>query len=47
MYPNTEVISLSMLDHEYFVVEMMDAGAKVFLLKTTSEKDVVYVVQRV
>ncbi len=46
-FPDTGVIALSMSDHETFIVEMMEAGAKGYLLKTTSEKEVVYAVQTV
>ncbi len=46
-FPSTGVIALSMSDHETFIIEMMEAGAKGYLLKTTSENEVMHAVQTV
>ena len=46
-WPHIEVIALSMFDEENLVVEMLEAGAKGYLLKNTHKAEVVQAVKAV
>ena len=47
LWPHIEVIALSMFDEENLVVEMLEAGAKGYLLKNTHKAEVVQAVKSV
>lgn len=47
MYPELKVIALSMYGHESFYTDMIDAGAKGFLLKNSRFEDVIRAVEEV
>lgn len=46
-HPHIEVIALSMFDEENLVVDMLEAGAKGYLLKNTNKSEVVQAVKAV
>ena len=46
-WPHIEVVALSMFDEENLVVEMLEAGAKGYLLKNTHKAEVVQAVKAV
>lgn len=45
-YPNTSVIILSMLDHEKYVSQALQAGAKGYLLKSVNEEELVFSIRQ-
>ncbi|TGE21674.1 response regulator transcription factor [Hymenobacter aquaticus] len=46
-YPQIRVLILSMLDHERYVAQALDAGATGYVLKNTSRSELVYALHRV
>jgi len=46
-YSNTNVIILSMLDHEKYVSQALQAGAKGYLLKSVNEEELVFSIRQV
>jgi DNA-binding NarL/FixJ family response regulator len=46
-YPEIEVIALSMFDDEQLIMEMLDAGAKGYLLKNSDKVEVIEAIQTV
>lgn len=46
-FPNTKVIILSMLDHEKYVSQAMQAGARGYLLKSVNEDELIFAIKQV
>lgn len=46
-YPKTKVIMLSMLDHEKYVSQALQAGAKGYLLKSVNEEELIFSIKQV
>lgn len=46
-FPNVKVLMLSMLDHEKYVSQAIQAGAKGYLLKSVSEDELVFAIKQV
>ena len=46
-YPKTKVIMLSMLDHEKYVSQALQAGAKGYLLKSVNEEELIFSIKHV
>lgn len=47
LYPQTKVIILSMLDHEKYVSQALQAGAKGYLLKSVNEEELTFSIKQV
>lgn len=45
--PDVKVLILSMLDHENYVVQAVDAGASGFLLKNVGEEEMIFAIRHV
>lgn len=45
--PDTKVLILSMLDHEKYVSQALQAGAKGYLLKSVNEEELVFAIKQV
>lgn len=43
-FPTVKVLALSMLDHENYINQMLDAGASGFLLKTAGRQELVHAI---
>jgi len=46
-YPSIKVLMLSMLDHEKYVSQALQVGAKGYLLKSVNEEELVFALKRV
>lgn len=46
-YPVTKVLMLSMLDHEKYVSQALQSGAKGYLLKSVNEEELVFAIKQV
>lgn len=46
-YPKTKVIILSMLDHEKYVSQALQIGAKGYLLKSVNEDELIFAIKQV
>ena len=46
-FPDIGVIALSLFDDEHYIVKMLEAGAKGYLLKTTDTTEIAYAVNKV
>ncbi len=47
LYPQTKVMMLSMLDHEKYVSQALQAGAKGYLLKSVNEEELIFSIKQV
>lgn len=47
LFPHIEVVALSMFDEENLIIDMLEAGAKGYLLKNTNKNEVTQAVQAV
>jgi len=47
LYPKTKVIILSMLDHEKYVSQALQVGAKGYLLKSVNEEELIFSIRQV
>ncbi|WP_113662449.1 response regulator transcription factor [Pedobacter nanyangensis] len=47
LYPKTKVIMLSMLDHEKYVSQALQVGAKGYLLKSVNEEELIFSIKQV
>ena len=47
LYPYIEIIALSMFDEESLIIDMLEAGAKGYLLKNTNKDEVIQAVKAV
>ncbi|WP_343534337.1 response regulator transcription factor [Pedobacter sp.] len=47
LYPKTRVIMLSMLDHEKYVSQALQVGAKGYLLKSVNEEELIFSIKQV
>lgn len=46
-YPSVKVLMLSMLDHEKYVSQALQAGAKGYLLKSVNEEELIFAIKQV
>ena len=46
-FPDISVIAITMFDDEYLVVDMLEAGARGYLLKNTNKKEIITAIQTV
>lgn len=46
-YPEVKILILSMLDHEKYVHQVLDAGAHGYVLKNASKEEIVYAIRTV
>lgn len=46
-FPDIQVIAISMFDDEYMIVDMLEAGARGYLLKSTNKSEILLAIQTV
>ncbi len=47
LYPSIKIIALSMFDEDNMIAEMIDAGAKGYLLKNADKKEIIFAISTV
>ncbi|UOR07570.1 response regulator transcription factor [Hymenobacter aerilatus] len=47
LYPQTQVLILSMLDHEAYISRMMEAGASGYILKNAGKEEIIFGIRSV
>lgn len=47
LYPSIKIIALSMFDEDNMIAEMIDAGAKGYLLKNADNKEIIFAISTV
>jgi DNA-binding NarL/FixJ family response regulator len=46
-YPDIKVLILSMLDHESYLIDMLDAGADGYILKNSSREELIFAIKKI